>query len=372
VRLADDLVLTRIGYGAIQLAGPMAWGPPKDRDAAKSVLRAVVDLGITHIDTSDYYGPQTVNELIRETLHPYPAGLHVVTKVGARRGPDKSWPAALSRDELVQAVHDNLEHLGVESLDLVNLRMTDSREASAITGPFSVLADLQQDGLIRHLGVSNVSAEQVAAAQSIAPVVAVQNFYNLAIRADDTLVDQCAEQGIAFVPFFPLGGFRPLQSGVLDEVAAGLGISRLQVALAWLLQRSPTILLIPGTSSVAHLRDNAGAAGVELPAKAVAALNAVGAAGHVRGAEECHRLAVAAAGDGPAAGQARRRAGGWVPCRRGRDTPGSRAGKGGRSAVPSRSLMLGSLACGHIRRVPGRRAGRGHVVPDAPRRRRTD
>jgi pyridoxine 4-dehydrogenase len=279
VRLADDLVLTRMGYGAIQLAGPMAWGPPKDRDAAQSVLRAVVDLGITHIDTSDYYGPHTVNELIRETLHPYPAGLRIVSKVGARRGPDKSWPAALSRDELVQAVHDNLEHLGVESLDLVNLRMTDSREAAAITGPFSVLAGLQRDGLIRHLGVSNVSGEQVAAAQSIAPVVAVQNFYNLAVRADDALVDQCAEQGIAFVPFFPLGGFRPLQSGVLDEVAAGLGISRMQVALAWLLQRSPTILLIPGTSSVAHLRENAGAAGVDLPAEAVAALNAVGTAG---------------------------------------------------------------------------------------------
>jgi pyridoxine 4-dehydrogenase len=175
-------------------------------------------------------------------------------------------------------VHDNLEHLGVESLDLVNLRMTDSREAAAITGPFSVLAGLQQEGLIRHLGVSNVSAEQVAAAQSVAPVVAVQNFYNLAFRADDALVDQCAEQGTAFVPFFPLGGFRPLQSGVLDEVAAGLGISRRQVALAWLLQRSPTILLIPGTSSVAHLRENAGAADVELPPEAVAALNAVGTA----------------------------------------------------------------------------------------------
>jgi pyridoxine 4-dehydrogenase len=278
VRLADDLVLTRMGYGAIQLAGPMAWGPPKDADAAQSVLRAVMDLGITHIDTSDYYGPHTVNQLIRETLHPYPSGLHIVTKVGARRGPDKSWPAALSRDELVQAVHDNLVHLGLESLDLVNLRMTDSREASAITGPFSVLARLQQEGLIRHLGVSNVSAEQVAAAQSIAPVVAVQNFYNLAVRADDALVDQCAEQGIAFVPFFPLGGFRPLQSGVLDEAATGLGISRMQVALAWLLQRSPTILLIPGTSSPAHLHENAAAAEVELPAGAVAALNAVGTA----------------------------------------------------------------------------------------------
>jgi pyridoxine 4-dehydrogenase len=278
MRLADDLVLTRIGYGAIRLAGPMAWGPPRDRDAAKSVLRAVVDLGITHIDTSDYYGPRAVNELIRETLHPYPAGLRIVTKVGAGRGPDKSWPAALSRDELVRAVHDNLEHLGLEALDLVNLRVTDSREAAAIAGPFSVLAALQQEGLIRHLGVSNVSAEQVAAAQSIAPVVAVQNFYNLAVRADDALVDQCAEQGIAFVPFFPLGGFRPLQSDALVEVAADLGISRMQVALAWLLQRSPTILLIPGTSSVAHLRENAAAAGVELPAEAVATLNAVGTA----------------------------------------------------------------------------------------------
>jgi pyridoxine 4-dehydrogenase len=278
MRLADDLVLSRIGYGAIQLAGPMAWGPPRDRDAAGRVLRAVVDLGITHIDTSDYYGPHTVNELIRETLHPYPAGLRIVTKVGARRGPDKSWPAALSRDELVRAVHDNLEHLGLETLDLVNLRMADSREPAAITRPYSVLAALQQEGLIRHLGVSNVSAEQVAAARSIAPVVAVQNFYNLAVRADDALVDQCAEQGIAFVPFFPLGGFRPLQSGALDKVAAGLGISRMQVALAWLLQRSPTILLIPGTSSVAHLQENAAAAGVELPAEAVAALNAAGTA----------------------------------------------------------------------------------------------
>jgi pyridoxine 4-dehydrogenase len=185
VRLADDLVLTRMGYGAMQLAGPMAWGPPRDQDAAKSVLRAVADLGITHIDTSDYYGPSTVNELIRETLHPYPEGLHIVTKVGARRGPDKSWPAALSRDELVRALHDNLEHLGLDTLDLVNLRMTDSREADAIMEPFSVLAAMQQEGLIKHLGVSNVSAEQVTAAQSIAPVVAVQNFYNLAVRADD-------------------------------------------------------------------------------------------------------------------------------------------------------------------------------------------
>jgi pyridoxine 4-dehydrogenase len=274
--LADDLTISRMGYGAMQLAGPGVFGPPQDRDEALAVLREAIDLGVTHIDTADFYGPAVVNELIREALHPYPAALRIVTKVGARRGPDKSWPAALSRDELVRAVHDNLEHLGLDALDLVNLRMTGSREAAAIAGPFSVLAGLQQEGLVRHLGVSNVSAEQVAAARSIAPVVAVQNFYNLAVRADDALVDQCAEQGIAFVPFFPLGGFRPLQSGALDEVAASLGISRLQAALAWLLQRSPTILLIPGTSSVAHLRENAAAAGVELPAEAVAALNAIG------------------------------------------------------------------------------------------------
>lgn len=277
-RLADDLSLTRMGYGAIQLAGPMAWGPPKDRDAAVSVLRAAADLGITHIDTSDYYGPHTVNELIRETLHPYPAGLHIVTKVGARRGPDKSWPAALGRDELVQAVHDNLDRLGLQTLDLVSLRMTDTLEPADITGPFSVLAGLRDEGLIRHLGVSNVSTGQVAAAREIAPVAAVQNFYNLAVRADDALVDWCAERGIAFVPFFPLGGFRSLQSGVLDEVAADLGASRMQVALAWLLQRSPNILLIPGTSSVAHLRENAKAASIELPADAVAKLNSVGTA----------------------------------------------------------------------------------------------
>jgi aryl-alcohol dehydrogenase-like predicted oxidoreductase len=276
VQLADDLSLTRMGYGAMHLAGPMAWGPPEDRDAAADVLRAVVDLGLTHIDTSDYYGPHTVNELIRETLRPYPADLRIVTKVGARRGPDKSWPAALSRDELVRSVHENLEHLGVPELDLVNLRLTDTREAAGIIEPFSVLARLQDEGLIRHLGVSNVSAEQVSAARAVAPVVAVQNFYNLAVRADDALVDLCAEQGIAFVPFFPLGGFRPLQSNALDEVAGDLGVSRMQVALAWLLQRSPTMLLIPGTSSVAHLRENAAAANIELPADAVAKLNSVG------------------------------------------------------------------------------------------------
>ncbi|GAB3150503.1 oxidoreductase [Amycolatopsis stemonae] len=278
IDLADDLSLTRMGYGAIQLAGPMAWGPPKDRAQAAAVLREVVAQGITHIDTSDYYGPHTVNELIRETLHPYPEGLHIVTKVGARRGPDKSWPAALSRGELVAAVEDNLAHLGLSSLDLVNLRMTDTTAATDIAEPFTVLAELQEQGLIRHLGVSNVSTEQVLAARRIAPVRTVQNFYNLAVRKDDPLVDLCAEEGIAFVPFFPLGGFRPLQSDTLQQVADGLGHTPLQVAQAWLLQRSPTMLLIPGTSSVEHLRENVAAADIELPAEAVAALNAVGSA----------------------------------------------------------------------------------------------
>jgi aryl-alcohol dehydrogenase-like predicted oxidoreductase len=278
VHLAEDLSLTRMGYGAIQLAGPMAWGPPKDRDQAMAVLREVVALGITHIDTSDYYGPHTVNELIRETLHPYPADLRIVTKVGARRGADKSWPAAISRDELISAVHDNLEHLGVSALDLVNLRMTDTTAAPDIVEPFTVLAELQQQGLIKHLGVSNVSTEQVIAARQIAPVRSVQNFYNLAMRKDDALVDFCAEEGIAFVPFFPLGGFRPLQSDALQQVADRLGHTPLQVAQAWLLQRSPTMLLIPGTSSVEHLRENVVAADIELPADAIATLDAVGTA----------------------------------------------------------------------------------------------
>ena len=278
VQLAEDLSLTRMGYGAIQLAGPMAWGPPKDRDKAVAVLNEVIKLGLTHIDTSDYYGPHTVNELIRETLHPYPADLHIVTKVGARRGPDKSWPAAISRDELIAAVQDNLEHLGLPALDLVNLRMTDTTAAADIVEPFTVLAELQQEGLIKHLGVSNVSIEQVGAARTIAPVRSVQNFYNLAMRKDDALVDLCAEHGIAFVPFFPLGGFRPLQSDALQGVADELGHTPLQVAQAWLLQRSPTMLLIPGTSSVEHLRENVAAADIELPAEAIATLNAVGTA----------------------------------------------------------------------------------------------
>lgn len=273
LHLADDLTLTRMGFGAMQLAGPMAWGPPKDLDEARRVLRAVVELGLTHIDTSDYYGPHSVNELIRSTLAPYPAGLHLVTKVGARRDPDRSWPAAISRDELIQAVHDNLDHLGLPALDVVNLRLSGSDD---IKTPFTVLAELRDQGLIRHLGVSNVSLDQVREARDIAPVVTVQNFYNLAVRTDDALVDYCAEEGIAFVPFFPLGGFRQLQSDSLDEVAAGLGITPMQTALAWLLQRSPTMLLIPGTSSVSHLRENVAAVDITLPPAAIAQLNAIG------------------------------------------------------------------------------------------------
>ncbi|MBW8486876.1 oxidoreductase [Actinomadura parmotrematis] len=273
LRLADDLVLTRIGFGAMQLAGPGVWGPPRDRDEALRVLRAVVDAGITHLDTSDYYGPHVVNELIREALHPYPGDLRIVTKVGARRTPDKGWPPALSRDELVRAVHDNLERLGLEALDVVNLRMSDDRD---ITEPLSVLAGLRDEGLVRHLGVSNVSAEQFEAALGVAPIVGVQNYYNVAKRDDDALVDRCAELGIAYVPFFPLGGFQPLQAEALHRVAADVGATDRQVALAWLLHRSPAILLIPGTSSVAHLRDNIAVGALDLPAEALRTLDAIG------------------------------------------------------------------------------------------------
>ncbi|MEU4409827.1 oxidoreductase [Streptosporangium sp. NPDC023963] len=278
LKLAEDLTLSRMGYGAMQLAGPGVWGPPRDREEAIAVLREAVELGITHIDTSDYYGPYVVNEIIREALHPYPGDLRIVTKVGARRAPDKSWPPALSREELTTAVHENLDRLGLDALDVVNLRvggMTDPVPGS-IAEPFTVLAELREQGLIRHLGVSGVSPEQLAEARSIAPVVSVQNFYNLAHRTDDELVDHCAREGIAYTPFFPLGGFSPLQSGVLDDVAARLGAAPFQVALAWLLHRSPTILLIPGTSSVAHLRENVAAAGVELPADVLKELDAIG------------------------------------------------------------------------------------------------
>jgi pyridoxine 4-dehydrogenase len=278
LKLADDLILSRMGYGAMQLAGPGVFGPPKDRAQAIAVLRAAIDLGVTHIDTSDFYGPTVVNEIIKEALHPYPADLRIVTKVGARRGADGSWNPALSPDDLTRAVHENLEHLGLDVLDVVNLRVG-TLEAPADTSlaePFTALADLQRQGLIRHLGVSNVSAAQLTEAQSIAPVVTVQNLYNLAQRQDDDLVERCAREGIAFAPFFPLGGFSPLQSDVLDRVARRLDASAQQVALAWLLQRSSTMALIPGTSSVAHLRENVAAAALALPADAIDELDTIG------------------------------------------------------------------------------------------------
>ncbi|GGL77505.1 oxidoreductase [Curtobacterium sp. Csp1] len=279
-RLADDLDLTRLGYGAMQLAGPGVFGPPADHDEAVRVLRTVVDLGITHIDTSDFYGPHVTNELIREALSPYPEDLRIVTKVGARRDEQGGWPHARSPQELVEQVHDNLRHLGVDRLDVVNLRMGgfDAPEPGSIAPQVEALAALQQQGLIRHVGLSTVDADQLAEAQAITPIVCVQNMYNVARREDDALVDLTAAKGIAYVPYFPLGGFTPLQSGALDAVASRLGVSRLTVALSWLLQRSPNILLIPGTSSVAHLRDNVASAGFVLPEDAVAELDAIGSA----------------------------------------------------------------------------------------------
>lgn len=278
LKLADDLTLSRMGYGAMQLAGPGVFGPPKDRAQAIAVLRAAIDLGVTHIDTSDFYGPTVVNELIKEALHPYPADLRIVTKVGARRGVDGSWNPALSPDDLTRAVHENLERLGLDVLDVVNLRVGAGHDPSdeSLAEPFTALAELRRQGLIRHLGVSNVSAAQLTEAQSIAPVVTVQNLYNLAHREDDDLVDRCAREGIAFAPFFPLGGFSPLQSEVLDRVATRLDASAQQVALAWLLQRSSTMVLIPGTSSVAHLRENIAAAALALPADAIDELDTIG------------------------------------------------------------------------------------------------
>ena len=261
-----ELTVSRFGYGAMQLAGPGVMGPPPDRDGALAVLRAVVDLGITHIDTSNAYGPHVTNQLIREALHPYPDALHIVTKVGATRDQQGGWPPARQPDDLRRAVHDNLEALGIERLDLVNLRLGDAQgpQPGALAEPFETLVELQQQGLIRHLGVSNVTVEQVAEAQAIAPIVCVQNMYNLAHRHDDELIDRLAEKGVAYVPFFPLGGFTPLQSSALSAVAARLDTTPMSVALAWLLRRSPNILLIPGTSSVAHLRENVAGAGLSL------------------------------------------------------------------------------------------------------------
>ncbi len=272
---ADDLTLSRMGYGAMQLAGPGVFGPPRDREQALAVLREAVDLGVRHIDTSDFYGPVVVNELIREALHPYPQDLHLVTKVGARRGADGSWIPSLTPDDLKAQVRENLDHLGLDVLDVVNLRvgMAKGTMGAPLGAQFAALAELRQEGLIRHLGLSNVTLDQLTEAQAIAPVVTVQNLYNLVNRQDDALVDRCAAENIAFASFFPLGGFTPLQSDILDGVAARVDASPQQVALAWLLQRSPTTVLIPGTSSVAHLRENVAASDLKLPADAIEELD---------------------------------------------------------------------------------------------------
>jgi aryl-alcohol dehydrogenase-like predicted oxidoreductase len=274
-----------MGYGAMQLAGPGVWGPPKDPDAALAVLRAAVAAGVNHIDTSDFYGPHLTNQIIRQALHPYPAGLVIVTKIGARRPADMSWQPAITRDDLIAAVHDNLRNLGLDALDIVNFRRMGSghgTEEGSIAEQVSVLADLRSEGLIRHIGLSNVTAAQIAEAQAITDIVCVQNLYNLAHREDDALVDDMARQGIAYVPFFPLGGFTPLQSSTLSSVASRLAATPMQVALAWLLQRSPTILLIPGTSSVAHLRENLAAGALTLEPDVLAELDGI-AAVHVAG-----------------------------------------------------------------------------------------
>jgi pyridoxine 4-dehydrogenase len=275
--MAENLTVTRMGYGAMQLAGPHVFGPPTDRAAAVAVLREAIELGITHIDTSDFYGPHVTNQIIKEALHPYPDELHIVTKVGSLRDDKGGWPKALAPKQLRQAVYDNLGHLGLDALDVVNLRVGgfDSPTPGSIAEPFTVLAQLQQEGLIKHLGISTVTAAQVAEAQSIAPIVCVQNFYNLAHRVDDDLIDSLAAQGIAYVPYFPLGGFSPLQSDTLTAVATRLDATPMAVALAWLLQRSPNILLIPGTSSVAHLRDNVTDAALTLSEDELTELNGI-------------------------------------------------------------------------------------------------
>jgi len=272
-----SMSVKRMGYGAMQLAGPQVWGPPRDVDVAIAVLREAVASGVNHIDTSDYYGPHVTNQIIKRALHPYPKGLVIVTKVGARRDKNKSWLPALSRQELIDAVHDNLRNLGVESLDVVNLRVGGLMEptAGAIEEPVTVLAELKRQGLIRHLGLSNVTREQLAEAQAITEILCVQNFYNVANRNDDDFIADFADQGIAYVPFFPLGGFTPLQSLVLDAAAASVGATPMQVALAWLLQRSPNIVLIPGTSSVEHLRENLAAAELKLSRAIVEQLDAI-------------------------------------------------------------------------------------------------
>jgi pyridoxine 4-dehydrogenase len=273
-----SMALNRMGYGAMQLAGPQVWGPPRDMDAAVAVLREAVASGVNHIDTSDFYGPHVTNQIIKQALHPYPDGLVICTKVGARRGQDKSWLHALSRQELIDAVHDNLRNLGVDTLDVVNLRVGGIMGPSegSIAEPLTVLAELKSQGLIRHIGLSNVSPAQLAQAQTITDIVCIQNLYNVAHRHDDAFIEDLAKHGIAYVPFFPLGGFTPLQSSELNTVAASLQSTPMQVALAWLLHRSPNILLIPGTSSVAHLRENLKASTLELPSDALATLDSIG------------------------------------------------------------------------------------------------
>ena len=273
-----SMTLNRMGYGAMQLAGPQVFGPPRDLDAAIAVLKEAVEAGVNHIDTSDFYGPHVTNQILKQALHPYPDGLVIVTKVGARRGEDKSWIHALARQELIDGVHDNLRNLGLDALDVVNLRVGGIMGPSdgSIEEPLTVLAELKDQGLIRHLGLSNVSPKQLAEAQAITEIVCIQNLYNVAHRTDEDFIEDLAAQGIAYVPFFPLGGFSPLQSEVLDAVAAELEATPMQVALAWLLQRSPNIVLIPGTSSVEHLRENLKAAALQIPPELIANLDSIG------------------------------------------------------------------------------------------------
>ena len=273
----SSLTVNRMGYGAMQLAGPQVWGPPRDREEAVRVLQAAIEAGVNHIDTSDFYGPHVTNQIIKQALHPYADGLVIVTKVGARRGADKSWIHALSRQELIDAIHDNLRNLGVDRLDVVNLRVGEVVKPSegSIEEPLTVLAELKRQGLIRQLGLSNVTPRQFAEAQKISEIVCVQNFFNIAQRNDDAFVDELAKQGVAYVPFFPLGGFSPLQSSELDGVAASLSATPMQVALAWLLHRARNILLIPGTSSVKHLRENLQAAALELSSETIMKLDSI-------------------------------------------------------------------------------------------------
>ena len=274
-----SMTVNRMGYGAMQLAGPHVWGPPRDAAAAIAVLREAVAQGVNHIDTSDFYGPHVTNQIIKQALHPYPDDLVIVTKIGARRGEDKSWIPALSPKEITDGVHDNLRNLALDTLDVVNLRVGGIAGPSegSIEAPLTTLAELHRQGLIRHLGLSNISPQQFAEAQKIAPIVCIQNLYTIAQRSDDAFIDNLAQQSVAYVPFFPLGGFTPLQSAELDQVAASLQATPMQVALAWLLQRAPNILLIPGTSSLQHLRENLSAATLQLPPQSRAALDAIAA-----------------------------------------------------------------------------------------------